>query len=421
MKQKLFVRIVKFIFLFSLLISFSFTNLFVFVNSVTTIFDDEFTTTQSDDGLVDIHIENNLAYIIGNHEFSSQFYVYNVSQFSNPQKIVASNRESLISIFENRQLFVNNSYVFLNQKYSSHLIGFYEDFSIINCTDLTNCSTISSIIFSSGTFEKFAVCGWYAFLLKSYSGFLIYNFTNYPDVMEKVNNNYNFTTQDYSIDISVNNFIVYFLDYNSTSLFYNLKIIDYTNITKPKLLSTWSTLSTLESVFIDGNYAFLKTDQEKILVLNITDLESPQFLSELDLGYSINELIMQEDLLYVLCTNSLDILDFSNPLILIKIGEFNSSIGDNFNSFYISNSYAYIIGTSQKNKNFLCIIKLNDLDNPSYINIPIPKGFLYWFQSLDIALQVLCYTVISITVLAIIIIPITLYFIIKKKKSKNMS
>ena len=395
-----------------MLISFSFTNLYVFVNSATTI---------SGDGLVDIHVENNLAYIIGNHEFSSQFYVYNVSQFSNPQKIVASNREGLISIFQNRQLFVNNSFAFLSQEYSSHLIGFYDYFSIMNCTDLTNCSTISSLIFSSGTFEKFAVCGWYAFLLEYGSGFLIYDFTNYIDEMKEVSNNHNFTTQNYSLDICVNNFIVHFLDYNSTSLFYNLKIIDYTNITKPKLLSTWSTLSTLESVFIDGNYAFLKTDQENILVLNITDLESPQFLSELDLGYSINELIMQEDLLYVLSTNSLDILDISNPLIPIKIGEFNSSNGDNFNSFYISNSYAYIIGTSQQNKNFLCSIKLNDLDNPSYINIPIPKGFSYWLQNLDRALKVLFFIGISTPVLAIIIIPIALYFIFKKKKSKNMN
>jgi hypothetical protein len=399
------------------LISFSFTNLFVFVNSVTPIFNDDLITTQSDDGLADIHVENNLAYIIGNHEFSSQFYVYNVSQFNNPQKIVASNRDDLLAIHENRQLFVNNSFVFLNQEYLSHLIGMYEYISIMNCTDLTNCSTISSKIFPTGTFEKFAVCGWYTFLL-SYgsSGFFIYSFTDYIEEMEEVSNNYNFTTESYSIDFSVNDFVAYYLDYNGTSLLYNLKIIDYANITNPKLLGTWSTPSTLETVYIEGNYAFLKTDQEKILVLNITDLASPQFLSEIDLGYSINELIRQDDLLCILSTNKLDILDFSNPLIPVKIGEFNSSIDENFNSFYISNSYAYIIGTSQKNKNFLYIINLNDLDNPSYNKIPFPKGFLYWLQNLDLAIKVVFFTGISLAVLAIIIIPITLYFIYKKKR-----
>ena len=404
-----------------MLISFSFINLFVFVNSITPIFNDDLTKTQSDDGLVDIHVEDNLAYIIGNHEYSSQFYVYNVSQFNDPQKIVASNSEDLLSIYENRQLFVNNSYAFLNQRYSSHLIGMYDYLTIKNCTDLSNCSIVSSIILSSGSFEKFAVCGWYAFLLNYGSGFSIYDFTNYIDEMEEVSNDYNFTTQNYAIDISVNNFIVYFLDYNGTSQFYNLKIIDYSNITQPKLLGNWSTLSTLESVYIEGNYAFLKTNQEKILVLNITDLASPQYLSEIDLGYSFNELIKQEDLFYVLSTNNLDILDFSDPLLPTKIGEFNSSNGDNFNSFYISNSYAYIIGTSQQDKNFLYIINLNDLDNPSQISLPFPKGFLYWLQNLNIAMQVVFFIGISIPVLAIIIIPITLYFIIKRRKSKDIS
>ena len=130
-----------------------------------------------------------------------------------------------------------------------------------------------------------------------------------------------------------------------------LKVVDITDPTNPYILGTYVTDSLAESVYVDGDNAFIADyagvfpHYENFLILNITDPTNPTQLGNcttvFSAGDAARDAIVAGDTAFVANNQGgLRIIDVSDPTNPSIIG--NKDTSGNANSLYIEGNYVYL-------------------------------------------------------------------------------
>lgn len=166
------------------------------------------------------------------------------------------------------------------------------------------------------------------------------------------------------------------INHQSTYVDYDNSIVE-SNCTS---ISQWdSNLGYATSLDIQGDYAYISSDTEGIIVVDITDLTSPELVSSFDCvpdTYFVTDIVVQGDYAYCSCSfNGLRILNITDPYNIEQVVHYDPV---NFWSFEIEivGDVAFIAGYG----NTMDIINISDPTAPTAIVTydPYPGGYFVY-------------------------------------------
>ena len=145
-----------------------------------------------------------------------------------------------------------------------------------------------------------------------------------------------------------------------------LIIVNVSNPNSPFVVSSKSATGDGLAVIVDGNYAYLTTDNSKLIVYNISNLNSPSQITELALDADANGISQMGNYLYLATANNskavevVSIADPANPFVVTSLAAVAGA-----NDADILNGILYV--SIDNNAAGLNVYSLNDPINPSLI------------------------------------------------------
>ena len=159
----------------------------------------------------------------------------------------------------------------------------------------------------------------------------------------------------------------------------NLVFLDLNDINNPSIINEIPGISTSEIEVINDYLYELKFTHSSIIfqIYNISDPENPLFLGSEDLsGWMPNQFVIKDNFAYVASdTGSLQIVDISdlnNPNLISECTIPNMVSED----VVVTNNYAYLIGSGE---NSYSIVEISDPNNPELI-----EGFDFTGSNIEI-------------------------------------
>jgi hypothetical protein len=148
-----------------------------------------------------------------------------------------------------------------------------------------------------------------------------------------------------------------------------IKIVNVSDVTQPRLAAISTVAEEIMAVSPANNLAFAVSNDQDIIVLDLSAPENPIVIGSYSVGYIgfIPDMTVAQQYLYALCMwgtagsdlggDSLLILDFSNPTLPTRISGFD--LNQWSLSIAVSNGYAYTTSNEQH-------FRITDVSDPSH-------------------------------------------------------
>lgn len=300
---------------------------------------------------LNVFVEGDYAHIVAG---DSGYHLVNITDISNPFKISSYNTAGY-----SMNLQVDGEYVYI----ADHDNGLV----ILNITDPFN-PTFTGSDTTNNIARDVAVYGDYAYIADSESGLTVVDISNpkFPNTLAS----YSLGGSVYSVIIEGRNaFITNGIE---------LQIIDISNPISLSLIGSVTCNDAID-VAIDGNTAYVSAQDEGVIIVNITSLQSPTIISSYSDTYSVG---IDVDGDYVCITdlngffNVIDVSDLKNP----KLGTF-CNIPAASQGLIVVNKNAFVACYT----NGLRIIEIKDETFPSYVSsYDTPSSALHAYVSGDL-------------------------------------
>jgi len=285
-------------------------------------------------GISDIVVQNNLAYIIN----SSGLQIWNVSNPNSP----SFTGQLAQSIYGNK-LTVAEGY--------AYIANGYDGLRIIDVNNPVSPVEVGSYDVFGGTPDAF-ILGNYAYLSQYSDGMIILDISD-PANPEFVSN---FIDADYVSEIYVQGNYAYVADFYG-----GLRIVDLSN---PAIPIEVGNLNTLQAWRIKtaGNYAYVinatANNPDSLEIIDISNPNSPQEIGVLEVSNLTWDIDVSGNYVYVSANDDgLRIIDVSNPANPTMIGSYTDH---SVNDIQVVGNIAYIV-SSDVNGGFITL----DVSNPA--------------------------------------------------------
>ena len=313
-----------------------------------------------------IRILNQYAYIASSF---AGIKIYNLSNPINPVEV--GNFTDGSSFFE---LDVEDNFVYaIDDQYT---------FKILNVSDVSNPVKLGE--YNGSHYDDLVVSNDIAFISASWYGFSILNCTNPTAIVEIVNIIIPFDTFELISDIYVGQDYFYL-----TSWFRGVEIFSLSSLPALQTVARIGDGSVNE-ILIENNIAYLADGFGGVIIVDISNPQSPVKLGEFNEGGRTDGLCYSNDLLFVANYElGLQILDVSDPTQPTKLGTFYD--GGNARSIAVRGDRAYLADGDDGFE----IIDISNPDAPTEIvhgeDIPLFSSY-YKIQIKDDKAYLLSYT-----------------------------
>lgn len=161
--------------------------------------------------------------------------------------------------------------------------------------------------------------------------------------------------------------------HGSNTLFGSLQVFDVSDQENPVKVGAYG-YDSIRSIFVDGDFTFAACGLSGLLVLDSSDPENYEIVSELNLESSVNSVLVEGAYAYVSCGSyedyndydgSLHIIDVSDPENPESVGNYDT--GTPANNVHIVDDLAYIACEVSRESGELHIIDISDPVNPDSI------------------------------------------------------
>jgi hypothetical protein len=263
----------------------------------------------------DVTVKDNIAYVLNSN---NTLLFFNLSEITNPTLINTHNLTDCDSFIVQNELV--------------YVIGNENGFEILNCSDLNNIISITTIS-SNGIPKDLCPKGDLFYVSDSLNGLEIYNATDLTNVtlIEQFFGGY------YS-EMLYENGLAYLID--NKGLFTILNVTDPLDIVK---LSSYKTNATLTGLYVSNNWAYLTAFNSGLYVLNITDLHNPVKISHYYDGGNASAVYANGWIAYLADgLDGLEVIDFHDPLSPVEID--NTTIPNLIaDEVYYHQGYIYVV------------------------------------------------------------------------------
>ncbi|MHA1211071.1 MAG: hypothetical protein ACTSSH_01295 [Candidatus Heimdallarchaeota archaeon] len=346
----------------------------------------------------------------------NEFYIYKFTQISTRKYLV----------YNKYELFNNNSCILTQE----------------TTTNITYSGGIYEVLLSQENNELQIVIAGSKFLSNIYNiSLMTFDITNRSTpILEDhvlIHQEINFTIwnqlpehiRDYE-DIKISGNFLYlirsYFTYNVTDSFESkklefaygyLKVWDISNTSNPEVVN----FIELEigdfagEIEIVDNLLFYRIIEYGVLIYNCTNPANLELLVEYKNNKSPTEYILDDDILYLICSEKIEVLDFSNPQSLKKMSQYVPHFQGN-GGFYqgeLRDNYLFVLRSSEfSGRNFYVF----DCSNLNNIKRLYPEGF-------RISDEKLFNLVITATflgpILGIVLIVLTIVIVVRKRRKKK--
>ena len=288
-----------------------------------------------------ITVRDNIAYVA-----ADDFTVMDVFVKSNP-RVVGSTRDTLIDIE------VKGNYAY--GVGGSFGYGYYYVFDVSNPTDPKEVGTFNN----EGGMNSITFIDDYSVITDGGSGtsgegFLVLNISD-PTSPTKVG--------EYNCTPSSANGI--FLDENTayvTNGYHGLVIFDVSDVSNPIFLAKNDTASYAQDVVVKNNYAYVADGLEGLAIFDVSTPGNPIWISQYDTDGYVKEIDVQNSEAYLADTRGgltiLDVSDPRNPKLMATI----DTDGD-VNTLVVHGNFVFL-GDAEDSGDGLIIINVSDPSNP---------------------------------------------------------
>jgi hypothetical protein len=263
----------------------------------------------------DVSIKDNVAYVLNSN---NTLLFFNLSDITDPTLIKTHN--------------VTDCDSFVIQDELVYVVGNENGFEILNCSDLNNIISITTIS-SNGIPKDLCPKGDLFYVSDSLNGFEIYNASDLTNVtlLEQFFGGY------YSEMLYENGF-AYLID--NKGLFTILNVTDPLDIVK---LSSFKINDTLTGLYVSNNWAYLTAFNSGLHVLNITDLKNPVKISQYYDGGNASGVYANGWIAYLADgLDGLEVIDFHDPLAPVEIDN-TTIIGLIADKVYYHQGFIYVV------------------------------------------------------------------------------
>lgn len=327
-----------------------------------------------------LFVDNNWLFLIENRY---NLEIYNISNVIEPEVVYSY---SALSVSYDSKMIVQNNYFYIYCEHTDIL-------HVLDCTDPTLIFERTRYTDLEGL-KNFAVNDWYLYTI-SENNFTIYNFENFSALDQLAN----YFDDMYSFhDFTIKGNYSYVLD--EMKGFVILNITDYSNIDYISEI-TLNEEEYKPSIYIFNDNLFIF---ESLIGLHIFDISNPLSIAKISLydelaNYSITDIFVKGNILYVLQSDGFFILDGSDLGQIQSISNYiESNFYTIFYSFMIQNDFVYLHNTYTahfEQRTPLFIVNITNLELPIEVYPKSSRGsaeifllLLYIFLGAIVAIPV---------------------------------
>lgn len=239
------------------------------------------------------------------------FYCYNIASLENivlvGQYLVPANSVLLDFAFKNNTAYVTD---------------YYYGIRVLN---ITNPANITQIALKNETVNPLHLDVTGNVLVSTKR--TITSLSNFKSVVSgfdiySVNNETNPTYQT-SVNVPNANNVSQDLNHIYLTSLNAFRIYDIININQPKIKYNLESFGEINDVLVAGNYAFLATSANGLVVTDISTPSNPQFVSNYTGAGGVYGLAKRDTLMYLACDSSFQIVNVKNVNNITKVGSFN--------------------------------------------------------------------------------------------------
>ena len=329
----------------------------------------------------DVVVDGNYAYV---GLFDDGVMVVNITDPTAPQKICVFDTPMYsASASYDQGLFIDGTYLYV----ADYLTGL----QIISIMDLVDPYIVDTTTIMGST-HSVAVSGDYAYVANEGYGMRVYNISDpedpqYVDSYDPVDDlNDVFVDGNYAyliIDTADDGFISVdisdptnpsfagscdlgfffperiFVEGNYAYVtvgFDGLRIVDISNPSSPSVVGTYNPSGSTKGVYVEGNYAYLASDD--LYIVDVSDPTSPSFISKVEISdnKAINVFVNGHYCYVSASTEGLVIVDVTSPYVPSIISTYDTPVF--VYSSYVAGGVAYVSASNE----FILL----DVSNPSY-------------------------------------------------------
>lgn len=329
--------------------------------------------------------------------------IYNVSDVNEPGLV---KNYTVPDVDYDSTMIVQDNYLYIYNKYSNSIF-------VLDCTDPMS-------IFEETRYtgledlSNFAINDWYLYTM-SENNFTIYDFENFS-TLEQLDSYYNDSYSFYDFNIRGN--YSYVLDRYKGPV-----ILDISNNTNIQYLGEiiFNEDYFKTAIYIKSDRLFLYDNSLELFIFNISDPLNIALISSYELhNYSINDIIINENILFMLDPDNLFIFDISDLGQIQAISNYSApEFSTSFSSFIVQNNFIYIHNIYYGHfvsRNPLFIVNIIDLESPLHVFPPEEFDFWDWLDALSKAMLAVAIITIALPLTGITIFLI-IFFARKKKKT----
>ena len=138
-----------------------------------------------------------------------------------------------------------------------------------------------------------------------------------------------------------------------------LAIVELNDIYDPQLIGYYTTFTNGLKVVVDGDYAYL-SDNGDVFIIDITDKSNPILTGYYDRGGNIASMVVSGNFLYIGGHEFLGIISISDKSNPVLEGEYETDL--NIREIEVHGNYAYVAATAG-----LTILDVSNKSNPYYV------------------------------------------------------
>lgn len=156
-----------------------------------------------------------------------------------------------------------------------------------------------------------------------------------------------------------------------------LIIMDITDLESPQFVSFYEIEGFLDDICVSGEYAFLANGNRGLRILDVSNPTDPEEISFLAVSHAI-DVIVRNDLAIVANTRELFIINVSNPEIPVEIASFLMSELGNKWTLSASDNFIYVGGNQEVH-----IIDITFPENPIRVGYIQTRGAVWGVDALE--------------------------------------
>ena len=147
-----------------------------------------------------------------------------------------------------------------------------------------------------------------------------------------------------------------------------LEVLDFTELTQPRITTVYKSLDMIQDVELCGDYAYVAGGYSGLYILNVSNPENPVVENTVDTASIANEIFISGNYAYVVAYSGFKIFDISNPIEPILISYFHDY--DKTYKIIVVDSLAYVIRQygHPTHDYYVAIFNIQDPAIPTLVN-----------------------------------------------------